>query len=81
MAMKKTKRKNEDKFEMLARLIKDEGDDIRTEIKRELRETEQRLERRMDEGFASVNRRLDHSIQPQLDDHAHRLKVLERKVL
>lgn len=34
----------------------------------------------MQEGFAEVNRRLDSTIQPQLDGHASRIKKLETKV-
>jgi hypothetical protein len=41
---------------------------------------EKRLERKMDEGFSTVNRRLDQIIQIQLDEHAGRLKKLETAV-
>ena len=65
-------KKKEDKFDKLARLIKQEGEDIRSEIKG--------LERRMDVHFTGIERRLDNTIQPQLDNHARRIKVLEIKV-
>ncbi len=41
---------------------------------------ERRLERWMDEGFTDIKRRLDVTVQPQLDDHARRIKDLEIKV-
>jgi len=34
----------------------------------------------MHEGFADINRRLDHIIQMQLDEHATRIKKLEAAV-
>lgn len=58
--------KKENGFDRLARLIKEEGEDIRHE-----------LTQKMDEGFSRIERRLDQTIQPQLDDHARRIKVLE----
>jgi hypothetical protein len=38
------------------------------------------LRNEMHEGFASINRRLDHIIQTQLDEHATRIKKLEAAV-
>jgi hypothetical protein len=38
------------------------------------------LRKEMHEGFASINRRLDHIIQMQLDEHAARIKKLETAV-
>ncbi|OGG60689.1 hypothetical protein A2765_03825 [Candidatus Kaiserbacteria bacterium RIFCSPHIGHO2_01_FULL_56_24] len=38
------------------------------------------LERRMDEKFAAIIRRLDKIMQIQLDEHASRIKKLERAV-
>ena len=77
-------KKQEDGFEKLARLIKEEGEDIRNEIKAELRSEirgEVRgLERRMDERFTALDRRLNGTLQPQLDEHARRIKTVERKV-
>lgn len=71
--MVKTKRTKEDKLDKIARLVKSESDDIRNEIKK--------LEGKVDLGFTEVKRRLDVTIQPQLDDHAFRIKKLETKVL
>ncbi len=65
--------------EKLARLIKEEGDDIRTELGGKIESTIKSLERRMDERFTGIERRLDETIQPQLDGHARRIKVLEIK--
>jgi len=69
----KAKRTKEDKLDKIARLVKSESDDIRNEIKK--------LEGKVDIGFTEVKRRLDVTIQPQLDDHAFRIKKLETKVL
>ena len=69
-------KKKDSEFEKLARLIKEEGEDIRSEIKGEIKN----LEQRMDIRFTGVERRLDTMIQPQLDGHARRIKILERKV-
>lgn len=69
----KAKRTKEDKLDKIARLVKSESDDIRNEIKK--------LEGKVDLGFTEVKRRLDVTIQPQLDDHAFRIKKLETKVL
>ena len=52
-----------------------------TMIEGRLTDFEERLGRKIDEGFARVERRLDTTIQPQLDAHAKRIKVLEDKVL
>jgi hypothetical protein len=38
------------------------------------------LRNEMRDGFAAVNRRLDHIIQMQLDEHATRIKKLEAAV-
>lgn len=59
-------------FEMLARLIKEEGEDVRGEINE--------LRNEVREGFAAVNNRLDAIIQMQLDEHASRIKKLEMAV-
>ncbi len=77
MAKAKRTKTKEDKLDVLARLIKSESEDIRKDMKGGL----ESLERKMDVGFAGVNRRLDTAIQPQLDNHAHRIKKLETKVL
>ena len=68
--------KEESEFDKLARLIKEKGEDIREEMG----SMEKRLERKMDEGFSTVNRHLDQIIQLQLDEHAGRLKKLETAV-
>ena len=65
--------KGESEFDKLARLIKEEGEDIREEMG----SMEKRLERKMDEGFSTVNRRLDQILQMQLGVYAGRLKKLE----
>ncbi|OGG51043.1 hypothetical protein A2763_04195 [Candidatus Kaiserbacteria bacterium RIFCSPHIGHO2_01_FULL_54_36] len=86
--MVKAKRKKEDKFDKLARLIKSESEDIRKEINGELhdelgsvRVSIKSLEHKMDVGFSQIKRRLDETIQVQLDSHAGRIKKLETKVL
>ena len=78
MAKKSPGKENE--FEKLARLFKEELEDVRSEIgsvRGEMGAMEKRLERHMDEGFASVNRRLDTIIQVQLEEHVGRIKKLE----
>jgi hypothetical protein len=65
--------KKEDGFEKLARLIQEEGEDVRNELKS--------LEQKMHEGFSRIDRRLDETVQFQLDEHAHGIKVLEDKAL
>ena len=81
-------KKKEDKFDMLARIIKEEGEEIRKELQGEFKKGFRTLEKKidekadakkMDEGFTEIKRRLDVTIQPQLDNHAHRLKTLEYK--
>jgi hypothetical protein len=69
-------KKKESEFDKLARLIKEEGEDIREEMG----SMEKRVERKIDDGFSTVNRRLDQIIQMQLDEHAGRLKKLETAV-
>lgn len=83
-------KKRESEFEKLARIFKEEIDDakievreIKTELGGRMDVLEQKmdvLEQKMDVGFAGVNRRMDSFIQPQLDEHAHRIKKLEQKV-
>jgi hypothetical protein len=73
----------ESEFEKLARLIKEEGEDIRTDVRNQIGDV--RLEiggirQEMHEGFAAINRRLDEIIQMQLDEHAARIKKLETAV-
>ncbi len=72
-------KKKESEFEKLARLIKDESEDIRSELGDKIDSKIDKLERRMDERFTRIDRRLDETIQPQLDEHAHRIRVLETK--
>jgi hypothetical protein len=38
------------------------------------------LSTRMNNGFTEVNRRIDKVVQPELDNHAHRIKKLEEEV-
>jgi hypothetical protein len=66
----------ESEFEKLARLIKEEGEDIRSDVHDQIGG----LRKEMHEGFASINRRLDQIIQIQLDEHATRIKQLEAAV-
>jgi hypothetical protein len=65
-------KKTESEFDKLARLIKRESEDIRVEVSG--------LRKEMHEGFAGINRRLDHIIQMQIDEHARRIKKLETAV-
>ena len=74
--MARMAKRKENEFEKLGRLIKGEGEDIRDEIKSEVG----RVERKVDEGFARVERRLNEIIQMQLDEHASRIKKLETAV-
>jgi hypothetical protein len=62
--------KQESEFEKLARLIKEEGEDIRTDVHDQIGG----LRKEMHEGFAAINRRLDQIIQMQLDERAARIK-------
>ena len=85
------KKREETEFDKLARLIKEEGEDIRGDLggridslgegfRKEMLDLEKGLERRMDEGFSAIIRRLDGIIQMQLDAHASRLGKLETAV-
>jgi hypothetical protein len=70
-------------FEKLARLSKEEGEDIRTEVHDQIGKVHDQiggLRKEMHEGFAAINRRLDQIIQMQLDEHAARIKKLETAV-
>ncbi|OGG41052.1 hypothetical protein A2118_00610 [Candidatus Kaiserbacteria bacterium GWA2_50_9] len=51
-----------------------------TMVEGRLTDIEERLGKKIDEGVSRIERRLDMTIQPQLDEQAHRIKVLERKV-
>jgi hypothetical protein len=68
--------KKESEFEKLARPIKEEGEDIRTDVHDQIGG----LRKEMHDGFAGINRRLDQIIQTQLDEHARRIKKLETAV-
>jgi hypothetical protein len=71
---------NESEFEKLARLIKEEG---RTDVHDQINGVHVEiggLRKKMHEGFAAINRRLDQIIQTQLDEHATRIKKLETAV-
>jgi hypothetical protein len=77
----------ESEFEKLARLIKEEGEDIRTDVRdqigglrSEVHDQIGGLRKEMHEGFAAISRRLDQIIQMQLDEHAARIKKLETAV-
>ena len=88
-------KQKETEFDKLARLIKSESDDIRKHmatkeemvagfaaIRKEMATKEDLhvLEKKVDEGFSVIIRRLDTIIQIQLDQHAHRIKKLETAV-
>jgi hypothetical protein len=77
----------ESEFEKLARLIKEEGEDIRTDVRDQIgalrtdvHDPIGGLRKEMHEGFAAINRRFDQIIQMQLDEHAARIKKLETAV-
>ena len=60
-------------FDKLARLIKGEGEDIRVEMGAMEKRFDGRidkLDRKVDEGFTSVQSQLDTIIQIQVDQHA-----------
>ncbi|MBI5470192.1 hypothetical protein HY968_02620 [Candidatus Kaiserbacteria bacterium] len=75
------KKKKEDGFEKLARLIKEEGEETRAVLRDEFKTEIGRVERKMDVGFFELKQRLDETVQPQLDEHAHRIKILEDRPL
>jgi hypothetical protein len=63
-------KKKESEFEKLARLIKGEGEDIRTDVHNQIGDVRVEiggLRKEMHEGFAAINRRPDQIIQMQLD--------------
>jgi hypothetical protein len=67
----------ESEFEKLARLIKEEGEDIRSDVRDQISGVHVEiggLRKEMHDGFAAINRRLDQIIQTQLDEHAPRIK-------
>lgn len=79
-------KKKEDGFDMLARLIKEKGEDIRKELRADIDKSAEGLKKEfnglkkdMFNEFAEVKKRLDITIQPQLDNHASRIKTLEYK--
>ena len=72
-------KKNETEFDKLARLIKSEGEDIRADIADFRKEVDLRF-RQVDVRFSGIERRLDHIIQTQLDEHAGRIRKLETAV-
>ena len=89
--MKKRKKRPESEYAKLARLIKEEGDDTREYVderigaeaeglRKGIAKMEERINRKMDEGFTAIIRRLDSIIQMQLDEHARRIKKLETAV-
>lgn len=64
--MKKKTRRHESEFEKLARLIKDEGDDMREHVSVEIKRLDKRIDelnKKVELGFAMVMRRLDQVIQ------------------
>lgn len=76
-------KKKETEFDKLARLIKGESEDIREQMDAMEKRLDKRideLEKKMELGFAIINRRLDQVIQMQLDEHAGRIKKLETAV-
>jgi len=79
-------KKKEDGFERLARLIKEEGEEIRKELRADIEKSADSIKKELDDvkkemrhEFAESRKRLDITIQPQLDSHAHRIKTLEYK--
>ena len=75
--------KKETEFDKLARLIKGESEDIRGELGGKIDSLGGRidsLEKEMREGFSAIIRRLDSIIQMQLDEHAHRISKMYKKV-
>src|SRR3989344_488920 len=74
-----TAKKKESEFDKLARLIKSEGEDIRADIADFRKEVDLRF-RQVDVRFSGIERRLDHIIQTQLDEHASRIRKLETAV-
>lgn len=77
----RTPKKKDNAFERIVVAITEEIRESEERTNRRIGEFEKRSERRMDEGFARVENRLDSVVQMQLDDHAHRIKILETKVL
>ena len=81
--MARMAKQKENDFEKLARLIKEEGEDIRTHTSLENQRLDKQigaLEKKMEIGFSLITRRLDTIIQMQLDEHARRIKKLETAV-
>jgi len=71
---------------MLARLIKEEGEEIRKELRadidkgaKEVKEELHGFRKEVHGEFTEVKKRLNITIQPQLDNHASRIKTLEYK--
>ncbi len=57
------------RFDTLEHRFDKKIDGLRDELKTE-----------MEKGFDEVNRRIDKGIQPQLDEHAHRIKEIEHHI-
>ena len=72
-------KKKEDGFDRLARLIKEEGEEIRKELRADIDNSAEEIKKEMRHGFTETNKRLNITIQPQLDSHASRIKTLEFK--
>lgn len=72
-------KRKETEFDRLARIIKDEAEDIRADIADFRKDVDLRF-REVDVRFGGIERRLDRIIQTQLDEHASRIRKLETAV-
>jgi len=84
--------KKEDRFEWLARMMKEGYEDVETKLRKEIKETakntenvlraevrnvEENLQYRIAQSAGGIYRRNDTFIEPKIQDHERRIKKLE----
>ena len=75
------KKSSDNVVERLMEVIRDESEETRAVLRTEFKTDIARVERKMDVGFFDIKTRFDDTVQSQLDDHAHRIKIVEDRPL